>query len=448
MSAIAEVLLARGYRVSGSDIVENGNLMRLRKAGAVVLIGHSENNIPDCDAVIVSTAVSEHNSEISAARARGIPVMHRSDLLHEICRESCSIAVAGTHGKTTTTNMLAHVLTYAQYSPSVILGGISLNFNSNAQIGKSDYFIYEADESDGTLLTYTPQYSVITNIEEDHIGYYNSLQEICDVFSSFMDNTSSIKNVYCCLDCPNVRHLVEGKNGCVSYSAEGVADVYATDIVTSDTYSSFNVIYYGHILGEILLSLAGMHNVSNALPVIACALDLGITFDIIQKALASHQGTSRRMETLFDAEGVKVIDDYAHHPTEVRVTLSAIKKETFGRTIVVFQPHRYSRLTYFFDDFVSAFSGADMVFISDVYSAGEEPVNEINSQSLCTAMAKAGDNNVTYRAAIDEIVNELQSIVQEGDLIIFMGAGDSTKHARRYAGMLDEKFRPCVASTA
>jgi UDP-N-acetylmuramate--alanine ligase len=437
MSALARLVLDKGIRVSGSDLVLNDSVKALQKAGARITIGHAAHCLADADVVVISTAIHGDNPEVSAARRKGCAVMHRSQLLSELTKGKVGIAVAGMHGKTTTTNLIYHVLKHAGFSPTLVLGGISRDVHTNALWGKGNYFIYEADESDGSLVHYHPAYSIITNIEEEHIGYYDGIDSILAVFRQFIDNHSRKDHIYCSIDCDNIRRLVKGhERHYKTYSVSRPAVIHAAQIKRIVPTACFDALHHERVLTGIHLNLAGMHNISNALPVIALAGDLGVSVDTIKAALASFPGTKRRMELIACENGVSVYDDYAHHPTEIRATLSALKKCSKGRLVVVFQPHRYSRIQHLFNQFVASFDQADAVLLTDIYGAGEEVIERLSSKELYRGITEAGVKQVEYVKDTKALIGRLTEQLLVDDTVVFMGAGDITKTAGEFAEVL------------
>ncbi|HRZ87199.1 MAG TPA: UDP-N-acetylmuramate--L-alanine ligase [bacterium] len=437
MSALARLMILKGYRVSGSDITLNENLKGMRESGAEIFCSHAAQNVAGSDLVVVSSAIRVDNPELAAARRNNIPVLHRSELLRELAKGRTGIAVAGMHGKTTTTNLITHVFKYAGFSPSYVVGGIPREEGLNAAWGRDNYFIYEADESDGSLVNYSPSYSIITNIEEEHIGYFDSIDSILVVFRKFIDNHVRKDRIYCCIDSPHLAGLINERPGDFkTYSVDKPAMIHPTQIEQQGAATRFGVMHNGRVLGEVTLNIPGIHNVSNALPVIALATDVGIPFDMVQGGLATFQGTMRRMELLASVNGVSVYDDYAHHPTEIMATLAALKKMTKGRVIAVFQPHRYSRLMHLFPRFVDAFGAADTLMLTDVYGAGEERIDRASSKELYRVMCEKGIRNVEYVRDRQGIMNRLIDHILADDAVVFMGAGDITKTAAEFASVL------------
>lgn len=439
MSALARLVLEKGIHVTGSDLVLNESVKALQKAGAQITIGHASHHVADAGLVVISTAINQDNPELLAARRKGCAIIHRSQLLSELSKGKVGIAVAGMHGKTTTTNLVYHVFKYAGYSPTLVLGGISRDEHTNSLWGKDNYFIYEADESDGSLVHYHPTYSIITNIDEEHIGYYDGINTILAVFRKFIGNHARKDHIYCSADCPHISRLIKGhEKAYKTYSVAKPAAIYAARIKHIVPTACFDVMYKESLLTDIVLNGAGMHNISNALPVIALASDLGIPFATIKEGLATFPGTKRRMEMIARANGVSVYDDYAHHPTEIRATLAALRKSSAGRLVVVFQPHRYSRMRHLFDQFVRAFDQADAVLLTDIYSAGEDAIEKVNTGELYRAMNDAGVKQVEYMRDRKAILHRLMDYLIADDTVVFMGAGDITKTAGEFAQVLKE----------
>jgi len=439
MSALARLVLEKGIRVTGSDLALNESVKSLQKAGADITIGHAPHHIADAGAVVVSSAIRQNNPELIAAREKGCAVLHRSQLLSELTKGKVGIAVAGMHGKTTTTNLVYHVFKHAGLSPTLVLGGISLGEHTNSLWGKDNYFIYEADESDGSLVNYHPAYSIITNIDEEHIGYYDGIDSILAVFKKFIGNHYRKDRIYCSADCAHISRLIKGhEKEYQTYSVVKPAAVYASQVKHVVPTACFDVVCKDRLYADVVLNVPGLHNISNALPVIALAGDVGIPFQTIKEGLASFQGTKRRMELIARVNGVSVYDDYAHHPTEIRATLAALKKSSRGRLVVVFQPHRYSRLQHLFNQFVAAFAQADAVVLTDIYGAGEEAIEKVSSRELYRAMSGAGVKQVECVNDRKAIIHRLMDHLLTDDTVVFMGAGDITKTAGEFAGVLKE----------
>ncbi len=427
MSGIAKILAEMGYQVSGSDQKDSDTIQKLKSIGVCCYIGHAAEQLQGADVVVVSTAIPKDNVERAAAEKQGIPIVHRSDVLAALMDMRSGIAVSGTHGKTTTTSMIANILDSAGQDPSVIVGGMVSEFTGNSRLGKGRYLIAEADESDGSFLNLNPEIAVITNIEADHLDHYGSQEKIDDAFAAFLNKIPEDGMAVVCIDSPGVRRLLDRYDGpCIKYSLNNCkeADVYFSELVYQENVSRGRVIFFGRDLGEICLYVPGEHNMSNALAAICVAGFLNLDFSAAQKALRLFHGVGRRFQETGRIDGIMIVDDYAHHPTEIKATLKAARQKRMNRVIAVFQPHRYTRTFFLLDDFAEAFTDADQVIICDIYSAGEKPIDDISSQILVSRIKQSGKTDINYIPAIDDAVKYLKQIVRHGDLIITLGAGD------------------------
>ena len=429
MSGIAEVLLNLGYEISGSDLQESDATRRLCSLGADVRIGHDAANLAEAlSVVVISTAVKFSNPEVMAARERQIPVIPRAEMLAELMRMKYGVAVAGSHGKTTTTSMIGHVLTEAGMDPTLVIGGRVRSLAGNAQMGKGDVLVAEADESDGTFLLLSPAVAVVTNIDREHIEYYGDTQELADAFLDFINKVPFYGIAVLCLDHPTVRGLLPRvKKRVVTYGLSADADFTAEDVRTRRMESAFSVRHHGRPLGAVTLPMPGRHSVANALAAIAVAAELGIDFAGAAAALGAFAGIHRRSEIKAEVAGVLVMDDYGHHPTEIEATLQALI-EGWGRPLtVVFQPHRYSRTKDLFEDFVSAFDGAHRLILTDIYAAGEEPLPGTSGEELYRAIRRRGHMDVEFVADKDDVAVRLLPRLADGDMVLTLGAGDIYK---------------------
>ena len=429
MSGIAEVLLNLGYEVTGSDLQENDATRRLRSLGAEVRIGHDAANLAEAlSVVVISTAVTFSNPEVMAARERQIPVIPRAEMLAELMRMKYGVAVAGSHGKTTTTSMIGHVLTEAQMDPTLVIGGRVRSLAGNAQMGRGDILVAEADESDGTFLLLSPAVAVVTNIDREHIDYYGDTRELADAFLEFINKVPFYGLAVLCLDHPAVRGLLPRvKKRVVTYGMSADADFSAEEVRTRRMESTFSVRHHGRRLGTVTLPMPGRHSVANALAAIAVAAELGIDFAAAATALGAFAGIHRRSEIKGEVAGVLVMDDYGHHPAEIEATLQALI-EGWGRPLtVVFQPHRYSRTKDLFEDFVSAFDGAHRLILTDIYAAGEEPLPGTSGEALYRAIRRRGHMDVEFVAEKDDVAVRLLPRLADGDMVLTLGAGDIYK---------------------
>jgi UDP-N-acetylmuramate--alanine ligase len=429
MSGIAEVLLDMGFEVHGSDLKESETTKRLANKGAVIRTGHREDNVDAADVVVTSSAVKVENPEVRRARALGVPVIPRAEMLAELMRLKHGIAVAGSHGKTTTTSLVAALLNEGQLDPTVIIGGKVNQLGSNAKVGRGDCLVAEADESDGSFLRLTPTIAVVTNLDLEHVDHYTGgLAELSAAFLSFINKVPFYGLCVLCIDDENVQALlpnVERRH--VTYGRSRQADWQATNVVLEGLSSVFDVKHRGQALGQVRLNLVGAHNVLNALAAIACGAELGLDFAVMQRALASFQGVQRRFTHKGEQKGVLVVDDYGHHPAEIKATLAAARAAYPDRRIVtLFQPHRYTRTAALKDDFARCFNDADVVFVAPVYAAGEAPIEGATGQAIAEAATRHGHKDARAVASLDDGVNQLAAIVRPNDLVITQGAGDIT----------------------
>ena len=439
MSGIAEVMHQLGYEVQGSDVADSYVVEKLRKEGIPVSIGHSADNLGDAAVVVCSTAIRESNPEIQAAAERRIPRVRRAEMLAELMRMQKTVAVAGTHGKTTTTSMIAALLDSGGVDPTVINGGIINRYGSNARLGKSDWWVIEADESDGSFLRLDGTIAVVTNIDPEHLEHYGSFDRVKDAFVEFIENVPFYGLAVLCVDHPEVQNII-GRirdRRIVTYGFSALADVRADNISAMPGGSRFDAVTLGkdgerRVLQQVHVSMPGRHNVQNALAAIAVALELGISDDDIVRGFDKFDGVKRRFTNVGEVDGAIIIDDYAHHPTEIRAVLAAAREGAEGRVIAVMQPHRYSRLQALMEDFQNAFNDADVVLVTPVYPAGEEPIDGVDSNALVEGLRAHGHRMVRDVSDLDDLCRSLRDLAAEGDMIICMGAGDITK----WAGLL------------
>ncbi len=437
MSGIAEVLLNLGYEVSGSDLKETEVTQRLADLGGRISFGHNENNVADADVVVTSTAIRAENPEVKAAHKKLIPVIPRAEMLAELMRMKYGIAVAGSHGKTTTTSMVATVLSHGGIDPTAVIGGRLDSLGSNAKLGQGKFLVAEADESDGSFLQLSPVIAVVTNIDEEHLDFYSNLDEIKESFITFINKIPFFGRAVICLDDENVQSLIpQVKKRFVSYGLNFQADYCAYDIEHHFLSTSFVPAFKGERLGKVTLRMPGKHNVLNALATIAVARELDMPFDDILEGLNGFCGVQRRFQIKYEDEDVLVVDDYAHHPTEIKATLSAARSGFDRRIVAVFQPHRYSRTKALFDEFVKAFYNADSLILMDIYAAGEDPIPGVSAKDLAEGIIRHGHRDICYRPDQEEAVEHLLSEVEKGDLVITMGAGNvwqvGTEFIRRH----------------
>jgi UDP-N-acetylmuramate--alanine ligase len=426
MSGIAEVLLTLGYHVAGSDLKESETTRRLVERGAVVRYGHDAKNLDAADVVVISSAVKPTNPEVQAARARGVPVIPRAEMLAELMRMKYGIAVAGSHGKTTTTSLVATVLHHAGLDPTAVIGGKLPLLGSNARLGQGEYLVAEADESDGSFMKLSPTVAVVTNIDPEHLDHYGTLDALKRTFVDFINKVPFYGLAVLCVDHEHVQAIlpyVEKRH--VTYGFSPLAAFRAVDVEFAELRSSFTAIVRGKTLGRVELAMPGRHNVLNSLAVLAVADFLGVDFAVYQRALAGFSGVGRRFTVRGHARGVMVVDDYGHHPTEIRATLAGARTGFRDRRLVVaFQPHRYTRTRDLMGEFARAFNEAELVAVCDVYAAGEEPIEGVSSARLVEEMRRSGHVGARYIPRRAEIAGELLSELRDGDILITLGAGD------------------------
>jgi UDP-N-acetylmuramate--alanine ligase len=436
MSGIAEILLqATPLEISGCDLVPSDATARLERLGAKIAAGHDPLHVESADLVVISSAVAESNAEVAAARARGIPVIRRAEMLGEIMRLKQGVAVAGTHGKTTTTSLTGMVLTEAGFDPTIVVGGQVHILGTNARLGRGDYLVAEADEYDRSFLELTPVVAVITNIEADHLDTYRDLSEIRDAFVAFANRVPFFGAVVACADDPGVREILPRiKRRVVTYGESSEARLMARDVRLEGSCTSFDVwdAEQGR-LGAVRMRLPGRHNVWNALAAVAAGRELLIPFETIARALAAFTGVVRRFEVKGERSGVLVVDDYAHHPTEIRATLSAARQVYPDRRLVaLFQPHLFSRTRDFTEDFGRALSAADVNIVMDVYPSREAPIPGVTGEIVADAARRAGHASVIYTHEKKRVVDTLEQTLTSGDLLVTLGAGDVVKFGEEY----------------
>ncbi len=429
MSGIAEVLLSLGanFRVSGSDMKLSPITERLQSLGATIFEGHSGEHVEEADVVVISSAIREDNPELIAARQRLIPIIPRAEMLAELMRlYRHGIAVAGTHGKTTTTSMIAHLMTGTGLDPAVVVGGRVASLGSNARMGRGDYIVVEADESDGSLLCLTPTIAVLTNIDSDHLDFFcDGIEEIKNCFAAFVNRVPFYGTIVLCLDDQNVQAIIpQITRRTISYGMAAQADISAWQVDMDKSFGSeCTVRAFGREMGRIKLRVPGLHNIYNALAAVAVGLDLDIAFEEIARTLCEFPGAERRFQIKGERSGVMVIDDYGHHPTEIKATLAAAR--TAGRRVVtLFQPHRYTRTRDLMDDFARSFYGADVLIVSDIYAASEDPIEGITSRALTEKIERFGHRHVEYTGKLADAARRLKEIAQPGDLVLTLGAGN------------------------
>lgn len=466
MSGIAEVLHKSGFQVQGTDVIESYNTKRLQALGIPIFIGHDVKNVAKVQAIVVSSAVAADNIELEEARRLRIPVMHRSEMLAEIMRNRLSLAVAGTHGKTTTTSLLAWLVDAAGMDPTVVNGGIINEYNTNARLGKSNWAVVEADESDGSFTRLPATISIVTNIDPEHMEHYGDFESLYAAFRHFVKNVPFYGAGVLCIDHPVVRKLAEeiSDRRIVTYGFDVTADVYAQNIrfcgegVTFDIYlkadylerqreltscTEGNIKTLPAVLKDVFLPMVGQHNVQNALAVVAIAQELGVSDAILRHAFKTFKGIRRRFTQVGNIHGIRIIDDYAHHPAEIKAVIAAAKQAIKGNVYAIVQPHRFSRLKDLFEEFVHCFEGCEQVLVAPVYAAGEVP-NGITSKDLVNKIAENTNIFVRHFEYSSSLMSMLTPFLEPGDMVLCMGAGNITTWAYELAKDLENGFQPAL----
>ena len=442
MSGIAEVLLNLGYEVSGSDLRSSPITERLEKLGARIHEGHNASNIGEARVVVISSAVNEKNPEVQEARRRQIPVIPRGEMLAELMRLKFGIAVAGSHGKTTVTSMTAAILSHAGLDPTVVVGGrVGTMGGSNARMGGSDFLVVESDESDGSFLKLAPILAVVTNIDHEHLDHYGSFDAIVKAFTDFANKIPFYGAVILCLDNVNIQQMLPSiERRTITYGVSAQAELAITGIDPGVTATGFSLRFRGRDLGEFRLNIPGVHNVLNATAAIAIALELEVTPEKIREGLAAYEGVDRRFQIKGKQGGVTVVDDYGHHPTEIRSTLATARQCGYKRILVLFQPHRYSRTQMLMDEFGGAFHQADAVFVTDIYAASETPIAGVTSAELAERIRKFGHRSVSYNGSLESGIEAIVGEAMEGDVIVTLGAGNVSQAGESLLRKLKEKL--------
>ena len=429
MSGIAEVLLNLGFKITGSDVRKTDITERLEELGARIFYGHKEENIADSDVdvAVISSAIRQDNPEVKKAKELFIPVIQRAEMLAELMRMKYSIAVAGAHGKTTTTSLISSIFGHAGLDPTCVIGGKLNSLGSNAKLGDSKFLVAEADESDGTFLLLFPTIAVATNIDMEHLDFYKDLNEIKAAFTAFLNKVPFYGLDIICIDNANLQSLIPLlKRRYMTYGLSKQADLRAENIVYEGFATKFKVVYKGYELGEITLMLPGVHNVVNALAACGVCIELDIPFATIKEALKDFSGIHRRLEIKWDKD-IKLIDDYGHHPTEIRATLAAMRKMSKSRIVVAFQPHRYSRTKALMDEFITSFNEADVLIVTEIYAASEDKIEGITGANLAEKIRASGHKNVFFAPTKEEAAEKILEIVKKGDVVVTLGAGDIYK---------------------
>ncbi|MBU4320940.1 MAG: UDP-N-acetylmuramate--L-alanine ligase [Nitrospinae bacterium] len=440
VSGIAEVLHNLGYEVTGSDVKESDTTNRLSSLGIKVYIGHRAGNVDDAHVVVISSAVSKDNAEVVEAKRKSIPVIPRAEMLAELARMKYGILVAGAHGKTTTTSLIATVIASSGLDPTVVIGGKLRSTGSNARLGQGDFLVAEADESDGSFLRLSPTIAVVTNIDREHMDFFKTMDSLRDAFLSFINKVPFYGVSIVCIENEELRKLLPYVHRrYITYGLSPDADVYAADIKKGFMTVSFDVVYKGENLGNFSLPVPGVHNILNSLAAIVAARELKVEAGVIKEALKKFSGIQRRFELKGEEKGIKVFDDYGHHPTEIKATLNAAKDGLLarqvvatrnrgaGRLFVIFQPHRYTRTKDLMDEFTSCFSEADILCLMDIYSAGEKPINGIDSNALLDRIKKTGHKDAAYFPDRGKLMENLLMRLKSGDVVFTLGAGDVWK---------------------
>ncbi|WP_456155299.1 UDP-N-acetylmuramate--L-alanine ligase [Veillonella sp.] len=440
MRAIANILIQKGYEVSGSDVKESDVIERFRQMGATVHIGHNADYVNGVDAVVRSTAIREDNPEIVAAKEQGITILHRSDIVKAVLDVTNGIAVAGAHGKTSTTSMIGQILVEGAMDPTVIIGGEVDYLKGSSCLGAGEYSVVEADESDGSFLKLKPKTIVITNIEDDHMDHYKTMDNLLNAFCQFVETLPMDGKAVVCGDNDNIRFIMSKVNRqFITYGLEEDNDYVAKNIHYEDSSLVYDVFHKGENLGRVSLRVPGNHNVLNSLASFIVAHECcHVPVAFIVKALGKFIGAKRRFETKGHVAGVWVVDDYAHHPTEIKATLKAAKELEKHRVICVFQPHRYSRTFLLKDEFATAFTSADEIYMTDIYSSGEDPIEGIDGHTIPNAISEATQQHVNYVEDVNDLPAILAKVVRQNDLVITMGAGSINQYGPKLLALLEE----------
>ena len=425
MSGIAEVLLNLGYVISGSDLRSSDTSERLERLGAMVRYGHAPENIEGADVVVYSSAVSRSNPEVFAAREQLIPVIPRVEMLAELMRMKFSVAVGGTHGKTTTTSLISAVLSAGGLDPTVVVGGKLKTIGSGARLGASEYVVAQADDRDGAFLKLSPTIAVITTVDEEHLDYYSGLEEIKEAFTHFANSVPFYGCTIVCLDQQNIQSIIGNiERRIISYGLTNQADVQACDVEVSGALTRVGIEAGGRELGTIETAMPGLHNVYNSLAAVAAGLELGVAFDDIAGALREFEGIARRFEIKGEAKDVLVLDDYGHHPVEVKATLSAAAARWDRRLVVLFQPHRYTRTQKLVEEFGRSFHDADLLLVTGIYAASEEPIEGVSGANIAEAARRHGHRSAEYVEDLGVLYERAMDLIEPGDVVMTLGAGD------------------------
>jgi UDP-N-acetylmuramate--alanine ligase len=453
MSGIAEILHSLGYKVRGSDQADNANVKRLRGMGIPIEIGHRGENLADAGVIVVSSAVKADNPEVIAARERLLPVVRRAEMLGELMRLKWSVAIGGTHGKTTTTSMVAALLDAGGMDPTIVIGGIVNAYGTNARLGKGDWMVVEADESDGTFVKLPATVAVVTNMDPEHLDHYGTVEAMNRAYEDFVKNIPFYGFAVLCIDHPVVQAMIPrlSDRRIVTYGMSPQADVRATNINVGTNNTTYDVVITDRVheasrtLGGLKLPMLGWHNVQNSLAAIAVANEMGIHDNIVRRGLAAFGGVKRRFTKTGEANGVTIIDDYGHHPVEIAAVLRAARAAAKGKVIAVIQPHRYTRLANLFEEFCTCANNADIVIVADVYPAGEPPIEGINRDSFAAGLKTHGHRHVLALSDPSALARMVADLAEPGDLVVCLGAGSITNWAH---ALPDELSKLCAARTA
>lgn len=434
MSGIAEVLINQGYEVSGSDMAATSVTNHLEQLGAKVFLNHASENIEGSQVVVVSSAIDTSNPEVTTAKERMIPVIPRAEMLAELMRMKYGIAIAGTHGKTTTTSLVSTVLAGGKLDPTVIIGGRLKNTGSHAKLGQSKFLVAEADESDGSFMQLSPSIAVVTTLDEEHMDFYQTLENIKETFLKFINKIPFYGSAVLCLDDPNIQSLIPRvEKRYITYGLSSQADYTARNISIEGLKTYFNVFYHGKDLGRIRSGALGQHNVLNTLAAVAVGMELDLDFEVIANSLLQFEGVQRRFEIVKQSDELTLIDDYGHHPVEIKASLKTVKEIwPTNRLVVIFQPHRYSRTKSLMKDFWSSFNDADHLFVMDIFSAGESPLDKIHASAIVEGAREYGHKNADYIKSQNDLNKQLHRLVKPGDVLMTLGAGDVWRLGRDF----------------
>ena len=434
MSGIAEVLINQGYGVSGSDIAATSVTNHLEQLGAKIFFNHASENIEGSQVVVVSSAIDPSNPEVTTAKESMIPVIPRAEMLAELMRMKYGIAIAGTHGKTTTTSLVSTVLAGGKLDPTVIIGGRLKNTGSHAKLGQSKFLVAEADESDGSFMQLSPSIAVVTTLDEEHMEFYQTLENMKETFLKFINKIPFYGSAVLCLDDPNIQSLIPRvEKRYITYGLSSQADYTARNISIEGLKTYFNVFHHGKDLGRIRSGALGQHNVLNTLAAVAVGMELDLDFEIIANSLLQFEGVQRRFEIVKQSDELTLIDDYGHHPVEIKASLKTVKEIwPASRLIVIFQPHRYSRTKSLMKDFWSAFNDADHLLVMDIFSAGESPLDKVHASTIVEGARECGHKNAKYIKSQNDLNKELHSLAKHGDVLMTLGAGDVWRLGRDF----------------